>query len=384
MKKILKNMDIGLLICVIFMCIIGIFAVLSASSVTSVFNSPNGSPYYFFKRQLLFMVISFIIGFFVLAFPMKFIQKHTYKLTLVGMILLVAVLIIGDTVNGTKGWLNLGIASIQPSEFMKLIMILFMGKFFSNPNKEMNKGSIFTLVTIIASALGLILLENDAGTSIILFGILALLLISIPLKKGEFTKILNLGISAAIILVIMFLAFGNQFISEYQKQRLNIKEPCKRYLQEGTGYQVCNGFIAINNGGLFGVGIGNSTQKYLYLPEAHTDFIFPIIVEEVGVIAATFVILMYFFIVYRLFYISKTSTNLRNSIISKGVMYYIMIHFVINIGGVLSIIPLTGVPLLFLSSGGSALFTTIISIFIVLRISAENKIERNIRKIKSI
>lgn len=384
MKKILKNTDKILLVCVIIMCTIGLFAVLSASSVTSVFNSINASPYLYFKKQLAYMIISFSLGFLLLFFSMKFIESKTNLLLFLGFVLLIFVLMFGTTVNGTTGWLNLGFASIQPSEFIKLIMILFMGRFFANQNKEITRGAILIFLTVVATALFLIGAEHDTGTALVLTLIIALTFLAIPLKNKTFTKILKFAIPAGVILIFALVYFGVNFLSPYQKERFNIKAPCSRYYEHGTGYQVCNGFIAINNGGLFGVGIGNSTQKYLYLPEAHTDFIFPIIVEETGVIFSTVLILLYLLIIFRIYIIAKTSTNLRNSIIAYGIACYFTVHFIVNIGGVLSIIPLTGVPLLFLSSGGSALLTSILSVFIVLRISAENKMQRNLSKIKSI
>ena len=161
-----------------------------------------------------------------------------------------------------------------------------------------------------------------------------------------------------------------------QKSRLTFKNPCTRYTEE-TGYQVCNGFIAINNGGLFGKGLGNSTQKYLYLPEAHTDFIFPIMVEELGLLFSIAFILGYLIILYRIVKIAKQSTNLRNSIICYGIAIYILLHLIVNFCGILALIPLTGVPVPFLSYGGSFTMNLILCIFIVERICVEDKITKN-------
>lgn len=384
MKKIFKNMDIPLLISVIIMCIIGLMAILSASSVKSVFITTDASPYYFFKKQLVFLIISFTIGFFILTRRSKTIEKWTPLLLLGGFGLLISVLFVGTVTNGCKGWIQFPGFTIQPSEFMKLIMILFMGKFFANPNRSMDRVSIFTFLLIVLSCLGLILAENDLGTTVMLGLILFFTFITIPLKDDGLIKLAKYLGGAGVVIVAVFLLTGTKLLSEYQMERFNIKNPCGRYYEVGTGYQVCNGYIAMNNGGLFGVGLGNSTQKYLYLPEAHTDFIFPIIVEEFGVIPSIGLILFYLFILVRIFNIAKRASNLRNSIIAYGVFVYISLHFIINLGGVLSILPLTGVPLLFLSNGGSSLFTAICSIFIVERIAAESKIENTLRKIKEI
>ena len=167
-----------------------------------------------------------------------------------------------------------------------------------------------------------------------------------------------------------------------QKGRLTYKNPCTRYTED-TGYQVCNGFIAINNGGLFGKGLGNSSQKYLYLPEAHTDFIFPIMVEELGLVFSIFFILGYMFILYRIFRIAKQSVNLRNSIICYGVGIYMFLHIIVNFLGILAVIPLTGVPVPFLSYGGSFTVNLILCMFIVERVAVENKVTKTREEIKN-
>ena len=384
MKKILKNIDIPLLIAVTLLCVLGAMFILSASSVRSVFETIEATPYYYFKRQVLFLAFSFITGFFILCKSSKKIEKYTGFLYIGGILALLSVLIFGVTVNGTKGWLDFKLFFVQPSEFMKLIMILFMGKFFSNPNRSMDRGDIIVFLGAIIIPLLLIYLENDTGTSIVLGLILLITFFTIPLKHKAIQRLaFFLSSTVAIILVVASLC-GVEFLSGYRKDRFNTKEPCKRYYEVGTGYQICNGYIAINNGGLLGVGLGDSTQKYLYLPEAHTDFIFPIIVEEIGVIPSILLLLLYVFVLFRLFRISQIASTMRGSIISFGVFIYIMIHFIFNLGGVLSIIPLTGVPLLFFSYGGSSLFTAVTSIFIVERIAAESKIENAKKKLKKV
>ena len=156
-----------------------------------------------------------------------------------------------------------------------------------------------------------------------------------------------------------------------QQGRFNYKKPCTRY-QEDTGYQVCNGYIAINNGKLFSIEPGNSKQKYLYLQEAYTDFIFPIIVEDIGLITGIVVIFIYMFIIIRIFIIGLKSYNILNSTICYGVAAYIAFHVIINLTGVLGLVPLTGVPLPFLSYGGSFALTLAIGLSLVQRVSIEN------------
>ena len=185
-----------------------------------------------------------------------------------------------------------------------------------------------------------------------------------------------------IFLAVFGLKFGYKIIpqskleSSYRWNRFIYTNPCDRY-EENSGYQVCNGYIAIDNGGLFGVGPGKSVQKYMYLPASHTDFIFPIVVEELGVISGVILILLYMLLIGLIFRVALRTRNLQNSLICYGIAIYFMLHIFVNLGGVLGIIPLTGVPLPFLSYGGSFCITIICSFAIVQRINIENEIERH-------
>jgi cell division protein FtsW len=290
----------------------------------------------------------------------------------------------GKFTNNAKSWIDLGFFSFQPSEFVKLAVILYFGTFFGDDEKVHNiKYSFLIPITFSIAIFILVALQPDLGTAAIIAMIVFLTFISIPLRENNLARILKIGAGALVIVLIVFIATDTPFLTEMQKKRLIYKEPCTRYTEE-TGYQACNGFIAINKGGLLGKGIGNSTQKYLYLPEAHTDFIFPIAVEELGLVFGVALILGYLFILYRIFKIARTSYNLKDAIICYGVMIYILSHIIINLCGILALMPLTGVPLPFLSYGGSFTINLIFSLFIVQRIAIENKIMKNSIEISKI
>ena len=205
----------------------------------------------------------------------------------------------------------------------------------------------------------------------ILLGITAVIFFMVPYDgKTKFIMITFTIISVLLLALVMVVT--GKGLTKSQMSRFNYKNPCTRY-RETTGYQVCNGYIAINSGGLFGSGIGNSKQKYLYLPEAHTDFIFAIIIEETGLVAGAIIILAYFIIIWRILMIGKKSYNLQGTIICYGVATYIALHIMINLGGVLGLIPLTGVPLPFYSYGGSFMINLLICLAFVQRVSVENK-----------
>ena len=170
----------------------------------------------------------------------------------------------------------------------------------------------------------------------------------------------------------------------YQLERFNYRDPCLRY-QEDSGYQLCNSFIAFKNGGVTGQGIGKSTQKYLYLPESYTDFIFPIIVEEWGLLVGVVIILLYLFVLFRIYMIARRAINLEGSLLAYGVCIYMFLHIAVNLVGVMGIGPLTGVPLPFLSYGGSYVVSLMVSLAIVQRVAIEsnnNKKKKSKKKLK--
>ena len=213
----------------------------------------------------------------------------------------------------------------------------------------------------------------------------ALVFIAVPIRKEEkLLKWIKTIALVGIVVSILFLKFGYKILPEslLESGRFNrfvYTNPCDRY-EDNSGYQVCNGYIAIDNGGLLGVGIGNSVQKYMYLPASHTDFIFPIIVEELGVISGLLILIGFIAIAYFVFKIASNTYKLQNSLISYGIGIYFILHIFVNLCGVLGIIPLTGVPLPFLSYGGSFCIVLICSFAVVQRINIENNIEKELRK----
>ena len=155
--------------------------------------------------------------------------------------------------------------------------------------------------------------------------------------------------------------------------RFDFSNPCSEEKFYTTGTQLCNGYIAFNNGGLTGLGLGNSTQKYLYLPEAYTDFIFAITVEELGLISGIVILMLMFIVLWRIFIISKRASTESGKLMCYGIFWYILLHIIVNLGGIMGLIPLTGVPLPFLSYGGSFLICLVTSITIVERVAIESK-----------
>ena len=373
MKKYLAKMDLWLLTLTIVYCVLGTIMIYSASSILTVLSLKVPSTY-FFLRQWIILLAGFFVSFFIIRIPTS---KYRY-LSLAAIIAIIVALaglcIYGKMINGTQGWYDLGFFNFQPSEFSKTIAILYMACYYNIliKNKEHNIIKYLIPLAICFIIVFLVILQPDLGSAAIILGIVLLIFVSLPMNKFVKSKCFKILGGGMVIALIGAVTIGPSVVSSYQVNRLTFKAPCTRY-RESTGYQVCNGFIAIKNGGLFGLGFGNSTQKYLYLPEAHTDFIFPIICEELGIIVGAIIILGYGVMLWRILYIAKHANNVRNSIIAYGCFIYLSLHILVNLLGALALVPLTGVPLPLLSYGGSFTFNAIILLFLCQRVAIESK-----------
>lgn len=379
MKKILSKMDKPLLITTILFFIFGLIMIQSASSMESYMRY-NYSPYHYFIREIIFLLIGGIFFLFTLIFPTKNYKKLYGIMLFIIFLALTGLLVYGHSANNALSWYKIGPFTLQPSEFAKVIVIIFLSVYYEKNINALDNEWIFIkpiiLTTIIAS---LVLIQPDMGTAFIIMLIAMLIFYAVPVNK-KYRSIFNKIITGGIIVVaLVLITTGGSFLKDYQKERFNFTDPCERY-KEKSGYQLCNSFIAFKNGGLKGEGLGSSTQKYLYLPESYTDFIFPIIVEEWGLIIGIIIILAYMFVLYRIIKIAKCATNVRNSLICYGCFCYLLAHIMINLLGVTGLMPLTGVPLPFLSYGGSYAICLMIVLGLVQRVS----IETNTHKQKDI
>ncbi len=372
MRKVINKVDKPLLVLTLISLIFGVMMVGSASSLKAYMKFSDN--YYYFKRQILFIIIGLTAAFILIKTPLKRWKSLIYLAALGVLGALLYVLFSGKVSNGITGWLFIGGFGIQPSEFAKTVLIIYFAFVFERLIKIKNLSNVSKVLPFVLPVIymALIFKQPDFGTMMILAGITAVIFLIVPYdKKTKFIMILFTIISILVLALAMVIS-GKGF-SDAQKSRFNYKDPCTRYRQE-TGYQVCNGYIAINSGGILGSGYGNSKQKYLYLPEAHTDFIFAIIIEEMGLITGIIIILIYFIIIWRILMIGKKSYNLQGTIICYGVATYISLHVLVNLGGVLGLIPLTGVPLPFYSYGGSFMINLLICLGLVQRVCVENRI----------
>ena len=385
MRKLFSKMDIPLFILTIFFVVVGLVMIYSASSISSVVRY-GYAPYHFFIRQAIFVSVSLIVGIFIIIkLPTRTYGFLAWPALIAVILALVFLFINGRMTNNAISWYDLGFFSLQPSEFAKSILIIFSAIYYNKLHYRKVKNIYAYLVPLAFGIMiaCLVAMQPDLGSAAIIGGIVFLTFISIPMVQNNMIRVIKVLVIGVVIAAIIVLYSGSDLLNSMQMDRLTFRNPCSRYT-EVTGYQVCNGFIAINNGGLFGVGLGNSTQKYLYLPESHTDFIFPIIVEELGLIFGIFLILGYAWALFRILKIAKASENLRCSVLAYGTFWFLTLHILINLLGILALIPLTGVPLPLLSYGGSFTVNVIVMLFIVQRVNIENKINKTKREIKAL
>ena len=375
LKKNINDMDKVLLVVTVIMFIFGLLNIVTASSRAVVLRY-NTSLYNFFYKQLLNLILGFIMFIFIVNVPTKkYKQWGTIAFIVVGG-LLIYLSLYGTIHKGSVNWIKFMGLTLQPSELAKPTIIMCLAVAFEMfakklRNKNTNHYDIIGIILFIGCVFPLmVFLQKDLGTAIILFSIFGVMFLASPILRIDKVKTCGLGIILLIIGGIIIISKTGSLLSETQLSRFDFFDPCSNY--ESGGYQICNGFIAINEGGLFGVGIGQSKQ-ISYIPESHTDSVFAIISEEYGFIRSTIIFIAYILILGRILSLASKANTLRGRYICLGVAVYIFLHILINLGGLFGVMPLTGVPLPFLSYGGSFTLSLIIALSMVQRVHIETK-----------
>ena len=361
-SSFLKNpIDFTLLITILLLLSIGLIMLLSASSPSAL--SESGNSYSYFFRQAIFAVAGLFMMWVISNIDYRFYQKY-YKLAyIVAFLLLLAVPLIGREVNGAKRWIYVTEAlSFQPSELVKVLMIIFYAGILVKNRDELNKygKGFFKHIIMIAPIIVLLLIEPHFSASIIIIGIASIMMIIAGCKFWHFlVSALVVGVPGIIALIIL---------EPYRLQRvITFLNPWSD--PTGDGWQVIQSLYAIGSGGLFGAGLGESKQKYLYIPEPHNDFIFSILAEELGFIGCAVVIILFAIFIWRGVLIAMKSPDMFGSLVSIGITAQIAIQVIINIAVVTSSMPATGMPLPFFSYGGTSLFILLCEMGILLNIS---------------
>ena len=373
--KMLKYTDKILLLISVLLFAIGLVMIFSSSSI-SAFMRYNRTSYNFLLKQggiLLLGIIGFI---FLIQFNTRTYSAVSWFALVLFFCFLIFVFLFGPLINDARSWIDLGPFSFQPSEFVKVILIVWYSAFFELNRHKLNKLSTSFFAIGISSLFAvLIVLQPDFGTAAIIMILSFMLYYMIPVDRIVKFKVISISLMVITIALMGYYIYNT---SSFKRQidRFDFREPCSQEKFEGIGNQVCNSYIAFNNGNLWGKGLGNSTQKYLYLPESHTDFIFAIVVEELGYVISAGILLLFFILLWRIIYIGKNSISSRGSIICYGVAVYIFLHTAVNLCGIMGLLPLTGVPLPFLSYGGSFTLSLIFALSLVQRVAIETKLKK--------
>lgn len=356
-----SSMDYVLLTAILILLLIGLVMVFSASSIWADYKL--GDSLFYVKRQLLFSVVGLIGIWFMLKIPYYRWLNSSVLIYVVCVLLLIALFIpgVGMVRGGAKSWIGVGAFSIQPSEFMKLGLILLFAHILPKKQHQLHSvtSGFLPMLLLIFIPFGLMMLQPDLGTGLVfvLTGMLMLFIAGSNIKHFISLGVLGIGGLAGLIIS-----------APYRINRIKaFLNPWEDPL--GDGFQIIQSLYAIGPGGLMGLGLGNSMQKYFYLPEPQTDFIFSVIAEELGLIGGTFILFLFFVIVWRGVLIAIHSQDLSATLLAFGITSMIMIQVMINISVVIGLIPVTGITLPLLSYGGSSLTLTLISLGLLLNLS---------------
>lgn len=361
----MKKISIILLISVVIISLFGVLMIYSSSYIWAEYKFND--PYKFLKSQLIFLILGYIIMFIVSKINYQKYQKYSNIIFGICFILIVLVLIpgIGTVRNGSRSWFGVGGFGIQPSEFTKLGLIIFTSKYLKNNNKELRdiKKGVLPILIVLMLVFGLIMLQPDFGTGVVIvISIVALLFVS-GVKMNFFIKIGLLGLIGVVVLII---------IAPYRMERIvSFLNPWSDPL--GSGFQIIQSMYAIGPGGLLGLGFGNSIQKHFYLPEPQTDFIFSIISEEFGFMGILIVSSLFITIIYQGIKISIKCEDAFGKYLAFGITFSLAFQTLLNLMVVVGLIPVTGITLPFLSYGGSSLLITLLSMGILLNISKSTR-----------
>lgn len=360
-----RGIDKQLLFVVLALVVFGVVMVANSSVVEAERNF--GDKFFYARQQVLWALIGLTGLFFFAKFPHQKLERFAALIFwgTVGLLVLVLVPGMGVKVLGASRWLRLGPLVVQPAELAKFSLILCLAKILTGKNKASPLGSLFAFLFLTATVVGLLIAQPDLGTSIVIAATAAVVYFTSGAPISYFLMLVPLALVSFLALI---------FSSTYRRERL------LTYLNpsidpQGASYHIRQVLIALGSGGLFGVGLGQSRQKYLFLPEASTDSIFAVIGEELGFLGASVVLLAFVFIIYKGFTIAAKSSNDFSKLLAVGISSWIAIQAFVNLGAMVSLLPLTGIPLPFISYGGSSLVVTLSAIGVLLNISKSSLVK---------
>ena len=353
--------DIPLFVVTLLLVGVGIIMVYSSSAIFA--ESKFGDSFYFFKKMLLFSTLGFGALFLALRIPFEKWIAWTYPILFFALFLMTFVVFshLGVSAGGAPRWLGVGPIRFQPSEFAKFGLVLFMAYSVAKKRERMAHFGVGVVPHLILGSLliGIVLLQRDLGSAVMMAGIIGIMMY---VGGARGIHLLSLFLATLPLIYHLVLSEGYRL-----KRILTFLDPWRdRY---GSGFQVIQSYLAFSEGGLFGKGLGAGQQKLFYLPEAHTDFIFAVIGEELGLIGVLFVMGLFVFFCYRGFRIALRTEDVFGRSLAFGITTLIGLQAVCNMGVVMGLLPTKGLVLPFVSYGGSSLVATLFAVGVLLNVS---------------
>ena len=355
-KRLLRRTDLTLIAATAAIVIMSLVIIGSATHV----NTPSEERYWFVQRQGISIIVDIALAIFLMNFDYKILQRYGNHFYVFNLILLILVMLIGQTALGAQRWIALGPISIQPSEFSKLIMIIALAALMEKRGRIRSLSDLTPVAGYVLVPFLLVLKQPELGTSLVFLAIFFGMVFVAGIRLRILFGIFGLGLAAMPVLW--------HFLKDYQKMRIMVfMDPNVDPL--GAGYHIIQSKIAIGSGLLFGKGLFGGTQSQLnFLPENHTDFIFSVVGEELGFVGCTVLLLLYLIVLWRGIKIAQDASDTFGRLLAVGITSMIAFHVLVNVGMTMGIMPVTGIPLPLMSYGVSSLTTNIMAIAILLNI----------------
>lgn len=368
-----KKIDFGMLITIIILLCAGIVMVASASSYYALSNYENSN--YFLVRQLVFGIVGFIAMLIISKIDYKNYKRWGYIFYILCLILLILVLTpLGQTRNGAKRWLGFGSLVFQPSEIMKIGLVIGMSTYLSLNYKKLNnfKGYLVPILMLALVVIVMFLQKHLSGTIVMVVAAISIIFASGIKIKFRYIMLGGILVVGMLVVFIFMPSGETESSGSFRMDRivsfLNPEEDIR-----GGNWQAAQSLYAIGSGGIFGRGLGQSRQKYLWLPEAQNDFIFSVLGEELGLLGTLTILALFSFFIYRGYKIAINAKDMYGSLLATGITSAFALQILVNIAVVTCTVPVTGMPLPFFSYGGTALFINLCAMGIVLNISRYSK-----------
>lgn len=362
-----------------FLVVLAIILLFGLVTLSSASNGISSDAHYYLKKQAIFLVLGIVLAIFMLRFDYTQLEKYSTYLYVLSLLILVVVLVFGKEVRGTTGWIGLGsLPPMQPAEFTKILLIVAFADFLQRRKGELNTlAQIFPCILYMGAPFILIMMQPDLGTALVYIAITVIMMFVAGAKPRLLIQLLGGGLLFIALMLFLHFKFNMWLpLGDYQFNRLTVVIDPYQDGQggRGAGWNTIQSLIAIGSGGWQGKGLFNGTQVQLnFLPERHTDFIYAVIGEELGFIGAALVIVLFGLLLLRAVIISLNARELYGTLVVTGITAMWIFHIFENIGMCIGLMPITGIPLPFLSYGGSSMLTNMLGVGLILSVNIRGK-----------